>query len=480
MFTDNGLKNPLVSPEAPLSPKSPRGRRRATTFSVFTNTMKSVFGTGILAMPFAFSQVGIYTGIVATTVMCCWSFYTSLLIAQCCSRVPTARTYGDIAAATLGCFGSVLGKMNILLNSCLACVAYAIFAATNITDVVGFNHDDAMGYPRWLVLAMYPCVATCVCLLDISSLSGVSAVSIVFLVMSLFAMLTAAVPQLEWTMWEVPPTWSLSSLGSFFGLTAFAFAGHSETVTIFSSMMHKEKYSSVLCFVAATSLLAFGGIGLVVFSAYGTNTKPIVFQNMDSATADLAKLAMSAVIYLTMPLKLFPAIVIVESYLLSDDTDMEETPPSLPTNTYKLPVEDPAADESVPKEFTSADLVFLEPRPFSSGADDSEETEEDDWPFVVEPKQILLRVLLASLPIFIALTGVHFAVLLEFVGSFCMGTVSLALPPIMHLKLFWNAKIHGQSPWTRTCRNMFHVFLAAAGVSATIFSTGQVIVRELL
>jgi amino acid permease len=277
-------------------------------------------------MPFAFSQVGIYTGIVATTVMCCWSFYTSHLIAQCCSQVPTARTYGDIAAATLGSFGSVLGKANILLNSSLACVAYAVFAATNITDVAGFTHDDGMGYPRWLVLAMYPCVASCVCLLDISLLSGVSAVSIVFLVLSLFAMLIAAEPHFEWTMWEAPPTWSLSSLGSFFGLTAFAFAGHSETVTIVSSMKYKEKYPSVLCFVAATALLAFGGIGVVIFSAYGENTKPIVFQNMDSVTADVAKLAMSAVIYLTMPLKLFPAIVIVESYLLSDDPDMEDIP----------------------------------------------------------------------------------------------------------------------------------------------------------
>jgi amino acid permease len=398
----------------------------------------------------------------------------------------------------------MLGKVNILLNSCLACVAYAIFAATNITDVVGFDHDDAMGYPRWLVLAMYPCVATCVCLLDISSLSGVSAVSIVFLVMSLFAMLTAAVPHLEWTMWEAPPTWSLSSLGSFFGLTAFAFAGHSETVTIVSSMKYKEKFSSVLCFVAATALLAFGGIGVVIFSAYGENTKPIVFQNMDSVTADVAKLAMSAVIYLTMPLKLFPAIVIVESYLLSDDPDMEDIPKKQTAiqgkTDAKQPYEEappswprggnPAAHASIPREFSSKDLAaelskitkeFPEPQPLGSVVDESvsEAADYDDWPFVGEPEQILIRVLMASVPIFIALTGVNFAVLLEFVGSFCMGTVSLALPPIMHLKLFWNMK-SGQSPWARTCRNMFHVLLAAAGVSATIFSTGQVIVRELL
>ena len=81
-----------------------------------------------------------------------------------------------------------MGKVNILLNSFLACVAYVIFCATNITDVVGFNHDDAMGYPHWLVLAMLPCVAACVCLLDISLLSGVSALGNIFLMMSLFAM----------------------------------------------------------------------------------------------------------------------------------------------------------------------------------------------------------------------------------------------------------------------------------------------------
>jgi len=448
-------------------------------------------------------------------VMCCWSFYTCNLIAQCCSQVPTARTYDDIAKETLGCFGSVLGKVNILLNSFLACVAYVVFCATNITDVVGFNHDDAMGYPHWLVLAMLPCVAACVCLLDISLLSGVSALGNIFLVMSLFAILSAAVPRFECTMWEIPPTWHLSSLGRFFGLTAFAFAGHSETVTIVSSMESKEKYSSILLGVAALSLFSFGGIGVVVFSAYGASTKPIVFMNMDSVTADLAKLAMSAVIYLTMPLKLFPAIVIVESYFLGDPEDDVQyqhfdapfPTSSLPTNPLMVPFRSsskekrssskekrssskekqksvpdgvgPAADLSIPKEFTAADVVFLESHSCSPAADESEETEENDWPFVVEPKQILIRILLASLPIFMALTGVDFAVLLEFVGSFCMGTVSLALPPIMHLKLFWNMRTQGQSPFMHACRNAFHVLLAAAGVSATIFSTAQVIAREL-
>merc|ERR1719281_1943523 len=147
--------------------------------------------------------------------------------------------------------------------------------------------------------------------------------------------------------------------------------------------------------------------------------------NMDSVTADLAKLAMSAVIYLTMPLKLFPAIVIVESYFLGDPEDDVKyqhfdapfPTSSLPTNPLMVPFRSsseekrssskekqesvpdsvgPAADLSIPKEFTAADVVFLESHSCSPAADESEETQENDWPFVVEPKQILIRILLAS------------------------------------------------------------------------------------
>lgn len=496
------LSDPLLvkpgTSAIPLSPLSPTGsspgsrrkNRGAKIWGVFTNTLKSVFGTGVLAMPFAFAKVGIYPGLLATTVICCWSFYTCSLIAQCCSVVPGARTYDDIAEQTLGRFGKTLGTVNIFLNQMLCCVAYNVFCATNITDVAGFETGD-MGYPRWLVLAMLPCIAAFACLRDISLLSVVSAFGNSFLLASLATILVAAAPNITWTVWAIPPEWNLSSLASFFGLTAFAFAGHSEVVPIFSSMGPKEKYPVVLLGVAATSLVCFGGLGAAVFSAYGDNTKPIVFQNMDSVTADVAKLAMSVVIYLTMPLKLFAAIMIVESRLIEnlDGDDTDGCVESSPGSDSMIPEELTAAERVTPVKVqvvdTSADTPahqnsFHMPNGTTTGEDvDDGEDDSWEWPFVSEPKQILIRVILATIPTCIASLGVNFAVLLEFVGSFCIGTVAFALPPIMHLKLFWDVEVVGDTPVKNKFRKAFHVFLAIIGVSATIYSSASVIVNFL-
>jgi amino acid permease len=477
----SGGSTPLSPVSAGSPGRSPGTRRRAKAtakaWGVFTNTLKSVFGTGVLAMPFAFSKVGIYPGLLATFVICSWSFYTAGLIAQCCSMVPAARTYDDIAEVTLGRFGKTLGTVNILLNSMLCCVAYTVFCATNITDVAGFSHGDT-GYPRWLVLAMLPCVATFACLRDISLLSVVSAFGNSFLIASLAIILASAAPQVDWSMWAAPPDWDVSSLASFFGLTAFAFAGHSEVVPIFSTMGQKEKYPLVLLGVAATSLVAFSGIGALVYSAYGANTNAIVFVNMDSVSANIAKLAMSVVIYLTMPLKLFAAIVIVESRLIDDGDDEEAveeckstTPPSVPEELT------PAERNAVSGACVKVHVDSTAPNDFQMPAEDEEE-DGYEWPFVTHPKQIAIRVLLSSFPFCIASLGVNFAVLLEFVGSFCIGTVAFALPPIMHLLLFWNVAVVGESALRNNCRKAFHVFLAVMGVSATIYSSASVIAKN--
>lgn len=531
---DQERREPLLPPTSPTSagssPSPRRSRARATVSGVFTNTLKSVFGTGVLAMPYAFAKVGIYPGLLATTAICLWSFYTCNLIAQCKTMVPRARTYDDIAEATLGRFGRVLGTVNMFLNQILVCVSYTIFCATNVTDVAGFHHDG-MGYPHWLALAMLPCVAVFACLRDISLLAAVSALGNSLVMASLVTILIGAEPELKWRVWEVPPDWRLTSLASFFALTAMAFSGHSEVVPIFSSMKCKDKYGSVLRGVAATSLLSFAGIGALVFSAYGADTKPIVFQNLTSMPSMVARLAMSAVVYLTMPLKLFAAIVIVESRLLEDVDGDAEVEPQTPCSPSSLPEEFTSAEhradpnppaqvlvdsqsnlsssamnqsvtavESPPAQvqwdaitagckYSRTQTVLVDSQSDLSSAamiqfrlpvDGEEEEGEEDTvcPFVTESKQILIRVLLASLPICIALTGVHFAVLLEFVGSFCISTVAFALPPIMHLKLFWNVTVLGEPSFANACRKAFHVLLAILGVSATIFSSAHCLIAH--
>lgn len=498
----SNLQNPLLSldskecarsgkgiPEKPPSSNESSVPETSSISAVFANTLKSVFGTGVLTMPYAFAQSGIIPGVAMTLVIAAWSFYTQNLIAQCCykvSRSRDVRTYDDIAEFTLGRFGKTIGTINIFLNQILVTVSYVIFVATNISCVAGLSSDPSV-YPHWLILAMFPIFAVFACLRDISTISVVSAIGNVFLMVSLVVIMGAAWPEVSWAEWEAAPSWGMSGLVAFFGLTSNAFAGHAEAVPIFLSMKQKSKYAPILSGVAVFAVAMQGGLGVFLFSAFGANTQPIVFNNLSGIVANVAKLAMAMVIYLTMPLKLFPAIVIVESRVFKKAEKSKEKDPQSRLDFSPPPIkeDDPCSPTSSLSSLPSPSSTCTPPST-SNGAADAETPRQDvqtqmpsDFLFVTDPKQILVRALLAFLPMSIALTGVNFAVLLEFVGAFCVGTFAFALPPIMHLILFWKVEDADVQSSLSGGRLAFHVVLAIIGVSVAVFSSTQVVLQNL-
>ena len=85
------------------------------------NTLKSILGTGLLAIPHEFARVGIPAGLVLTAVIGTWSCYTMHLIAHCtllttgAGKLPSpgrapVTTFGELVALALGRrTGAVLG-----------------------------------------------------------------------------------------------------------------------------------------------------------------------------------------------------------------------------------------------------------------------------------------------------------------------------------------------------------------------------------
>ena len=89
------------------------------------NTLKSILGTGLLAIPHEFARVGVPAGLVLTAVVGTWSCYTMHLIAHCTLLTTgnaspgraAVTTFGELVALALGRrTGAVLGTSNLVLH----------------------------------------------------------------------------------------------------------------------------------------------------------------------------------------------------------------------------------------------------------------------------------------------------------------------------------------------------------------------------
>jgi amino acid permease len=102
------------------------------------NTLKSILGTGLLAIPHEFAGVGITAGLVLTAVVGTWSCYTMHLIAHCtllanATGGTAVATFGELVGRALGPrTGAVLGTSNLVLHQLLACAAYMVFVGDTL------------------------------------------------------------------------------------------------------------------------------------------------------------------------------------------------------------------------------------------------------------------------------------------------------------------------------------------------------------
>ena len=97
--------------------------------------LNSVIGTGILALPIAFSRVGYALGVILL-VVCCILAGISLVIIGICSTEVGATSYGTMVERALGPRWGALSSLMVSLHGFGACLAYSLVIATNMTDLL--------------------------------------------------------------------------------------------------------------------------------------------------------------------------------------------------------------------------------------------------------------------------------------------------------------------------------------------------------
>ena len=314
---------PLLQQQQHEEPKLP------TFTPALVNMFKAVFGTGLLAMPYACVQVGLTAALTLTGVVGVWCVYTMVLIAESVrlanasdslrlADVKSERvtTFGELVTVALGpTLGAVLGTTNLMMHQLLVCAAYLVFVGDNVAQVFGV---DAVS----VIIVVTPPFALLCCLRDMRLLGPTSASGTAILFVVLVAVLWDGYssgyergPPLP--RHTVP---ALSSVASFLGVGLFTFAGHTEVVPVVCSMGADAHHFRVI----AAALLFFGVPAIGLFSvaaaaAYGLGTPQNIMLALHSEQGMLLKLLISLVAFFSLPVKMFPAVATVEKLILRPD-----------------------------------------------------------------------------------------------------------------------------------------------------------------
>jgi proton-coupled amino acid transporter len=462
-----------VSLPALLAINSDTGTGTGNFAGAFSSTFKSVFGTGVLAFPYAVKSAGLLYSLIGTVIICIWSFYTAHLISRCAHLCPSARSFDDVCEAAFGRAGQWIGGVNLVLHQILVAAAYLVFCAKTIAGLCGTACESAAGpdsYATWVVLALAPPLLVFCSLRDVSVLAPVSACGNVAVVVCLVVILVSVAPSVDFGRPDITwvPTDPAVSVATFFGMSVFTFAGQTEVVTVYLSMRDRARYPEVLVSVALLSLAIFGGFGAIVYAGFGEKTHKVIVENLDNgATSVIAKIAISVVVYLTLPLKMMPAFEVVEgaarkfapcgdevsgvsrdNNLVGGDAhhyrqldDVVETPGS------------PTAD------LENGHSAAVEERAVQKGGN------------IFAPlRDLLLRWTLSIVPLAVALLVTDFGFLVAFVGAFCLSLIAFVLPPFMFIRL--GGCEGGRLQW------IAHVLLGVAGSLACIYCTAQCLLQK--
>jgi hypothetical protein len=128
----------------------PKKLTNAGYVSVVANTLSSLLGVSIFAMPWGFSRSGIVGGSLITAFVALLSFETTRVLLES-QRVLYFRTfevksYPDIAAATLGPTYSTVVHIATAISCLGGCVGFLIFLGELTGQLLGISHMTGVMY----------------------------------------------------------------------------------------------------------------------------------------------------------------------------------------------------------------------------------------------------------------------------------------------------------------------------------------------
>lgn len=437
----NGSTVPLVDTRK-LDPESgeydPFEHRKldhpTSDLDTLIHLLKGSLGSGILAMPLAFSHAGLFFGLFCTFAIgaiCTYCVHILVKSAhELCrrTRVPslgfaevaeTAFLIGPPSLKQWAKFAKAMVNMFLVLDLLGCCCVYIVFVANNIQQVVKFFTGEEFDN-RIYMAALLPVLIVMNLIRNLKFLSPLSMIANILVAVGLgitFYYIFSGLPPLD----SRPPVASFSNLPAFFGTAIFALEGIGVVMPLENNMKTPTHFigcPGVLNTGMLVVVLLYASTGFFGYLKYGEET------HLGSITLNLPEdepLAQSV--------KLMIAVAVLFTYALQFYVPMEIIWKAVKNNF--------GPKKTLAEYGIRISLIIL---------------------------TVILAILIPKLGAFISL-----------VGAVCLSMLGLIFPAIIDLVTFYDDPGLGKFNW-RLWKNVFLICFGLIG-----FATGTYVsVNEII
>ena len=373
-LTQNRVSNHSLSDSAPeqlnIEDQGPT-RGKSSELGALMHILKGNIGTGLLGLPLAISNAGVFVGPLGLLIMGTVCIYCMHLLVNCSRRLceihqlhvldyagvakyafsgsnnrsssrnrnyeglidsqdrednevllndqshasrPSRSPHRTNSTDTAGDFAASIVNMFLLITQLGFCCCYFVFMADNLKEVIGLFYptfENWVNADRFIIICLFLPI-TLICLIrKIEYLSPFSAIANAGTVVSIFIMFSYMLGNLP-SPGEYPNFAGFKTLPAYFGTIVFAFEGIGVVLPLENSMRNPEDFGFILnvgMFSVVSLYLIFGFIGYVRF---GDEIKDALTLNLPQQPIyQSVKVLYSFVIFISYAIQLYVPVQIL-------------------------------------------------------------------------------------------------------------------------------------------------------------------------
>lgn len=312
-----------------LTPGTPSRRRRKTKeqgsagenspFGASLLLLKSFVGTGVLFLPKAYLNGGMFFSNIFLLGVAMLSYYCFVLLVN--TRLRVEGSFGDIGGILYGRWLRVLILSSVALSQIGFVSAYIVFTSQNLQAfVLAVSNCSRIIDIKAMIFMQLIIFLPLSLIRDISKLGGTALVADFFILLGLIYLYYYDVFTLTKNHGIADiVNFNKNDFTLFIGTAIFTFEGVGLIIPIQESMKKPTEFPRVLAGVMIIITAIFISMGALSYAAFGSSTRTVILLNLpqDNKFVNAVQFLYSFAILLSTPLQLFPAIRIMENGLFT-------------------------------------------------------------------------------------------------------------------------------------------------------------------
>ncbi|XP_055386340.1 proton-coupled amino acid transporter-like protein CG1139 isoform X2 [Condylostylus longicornis] len=296
--------------------------------------LKGNIGTGILAMPDAFKNAGLYVGLFGTLIMGAICTHCMHMLVNCshelCRRIQApSLTFSEVAYTCFETGPKTLNRYSNLARSAVNtflfvtqigfCCVYFVFVALNIQEVVA-HYFVKIDVRIYLLIMLFPMIALNLVrnLKYLTPVSFAASLLTIFGLVITFLYMLKDLPRAD----TVKPIGTWATLPLYFGTAIYAFEGIGVILPLENNMKTPEDFggwTGVLNTGMVIVACLYTSVGFFGYLKYGENVRGSITLNLppNEIFSQSVRVMMAVAIFLSYTLQFYVPVNIISPYVQS-------------------------------------------------------------------------------------------------------------------------------------------------------------------